>query len=136
MEAQTTAAGFVRALDTEEFDRVEGFLAPGCVYQFRGKTSRGAGKIVDSYRAAAAWASASFDRIRYESSLTREAPGRFRVRFVDLTDHAGHAHRHECEQVFTINADGQIDRIEHVDLPGERERLDVFLERVGVRRDG
>ncbi len=134
MGPQSTASAFVKALDTEDFGAAQGLLAPGCAYAFRGKITRGAGEIVDSYRAAAAWASASFDRIRYESALTQESPARFRVRFVDLTDHAGQSHRHECEQVFTVDAQSLIDRIEHVDLPGERERLDAFLERVGVKR--
>ncbi len=134
MGPQTTASAFVRALDTEDFDGAQRLLAPDCEYRFRGKTTRGAGEIVDSYRAAAAWASASFDRIRYESALTQESPERFRVRFIDLTDHAGRSHRHECEQVFTLDARGRINRIEHIDLAGEREKLDAFLKRVGAER--
>jgi len=133
MDTQGTAEAFVRALDTEDFDATEAILAPSCVYQFRGAETLGGAKIVASYRAAAEWASESFDRIRYESSLQQETPTRFRVRFIDLTEHGGRSHRHECEQVFTVDADGRIDSIEHIDLPGERERLRAFLDGVGVK---
>lgn len=128
------AQAFVHALDVEDFTAAQSLLDPDCVYQFRGKQTRTANAIIDSYRAAADWARASFDSIRYESDLIQESPTRFRVRYADLTDHAGQSHRHECEQVFTFNSKGRIDTIEHVDLPGERERLDAFLESVGVSR--
>lgn len=123
---------FVRALDLEEFARAQACLAADCVYEFRGRRLVSPPAIIASYRRAARWASASFDRIRYESAITVEAPGRYRVRFVDLTDHAGRSHRHECEQVLRTDRDGLIIGIEHIDLPGERERLADFLARVGV----
>ncbi|MEZ6243175.1 MAG: nuclear transport factor 2 family protein [Phycisphaerales bacterium] len=61
---------------------------------------------------------------------------RFRVRFVDLTLHRGVRHRHECEQVVLVGPSGLIEQIEHVDLPGERERLGAFFARVGVKARG
>ncbi len=134
MQRSDIARAFVHALDHEDFAAAEPLLAPDCVYTIRSETIQSATEIIASYRAAAEWARTSFDRIRYESQLTQESPSRFRVRYIDLTDHRGLTHRHECEQVFTFNNANQIDTIEHIDLPGERERLDTFLDRVGVTR--
>ncbi len=139
---------FVSTLDREDFAGTRGVIDPACVYVFRGTEMRGAEAIVGSYAAAAEWARESFDQIRYESAIADEGEDgdgrrRFRVRFVDLTRHKGVDHRHECEQVVFVGSppaggerSGLIERIEHVDLPGERERLLAFLERVGVRPRG
>lgn len=137
-ETQAAARAFAQALDHDDFDSAERMLAINCVYSLRGNEINGRAAIIKSYRAASAWASANFDQIRYESSITPEssspsAPA-FRVRFLDLTTHQGISHRHQCEQVLTLNAKGEIVRIQHIDLPGERERLDAYLARIGVQR--
>ncbi len=150
MDARGVVERFVTALDHEDFADVARVISPGCVYVFRGAEMRGGGEVAGSYAAAAAWARGSFDSIRYESCVTDEGEDgegrrRFRIRFVDLTKHKGVDHRHECEQVVCVGVGGSegddggaglIERIEHVDLPGERERLAAFLMRVGVASRG
>lgn len=136
MEATETAERFVTALDREDFETAAACVAMDCVYRFRGTELVGPTEIIVSYRKSAAWARASFDGMRYESRLAGEEPGRWRVRYTDLTEHRGLTHRHECEQVLWSDAAGLIGRIEHVDLPGEREKLMAFLASVGVEPMG
>jgi limonene-1,2-epoxide hydrolase len=128
------AQQFARALDREDYATAARMLEPACTYEIRGATIHGAAKIIGSYRQAGDWASAAFDEIRYESAVRESADGSFRIRFVDLTRHGDLHHRHECEQVVEVSATGLVTRIRHVDLPGERERLDAFLAACGIER--
>jgi hypothetical protein len=115
------------------------------VYAFRGRTIRGRDAIIASYAAAHAEASATYDAVAYESAVRADSGGddperSAIVRFVDLLTKAGRTHRHECEQRITVDphADppAQVVRIEHVDLPGEREALNAFHEAVGLPSRG
>lgn len=130
-----TARRFAQALDREDYAAAMACLAPDCEYAIRGVVHRGPETIVASYRAAGEWGAGKLDGVRYESSVRAEPAGGATVTFVDHLEHRGARHTHRCEQRLGFDAAGRIRRIEHVDLPGEREALEGFFARVGIARD-
>lgn len=133
----------MKALDEADFERAESLLSPDCRYDFRGSLTVGSAPIVASYRGADEWAKSTFDHVGYESQLLEcsgdtipcdGAPYQARVQFVDHLIQAGDPHTHRCEQLLTISSGGSIVSIHHVDLPGERERVEAYNERHGIRR--
>ena len=128
------AERFAAALDREDYAAAAACLAPDCEYEFRGRVLRGPEAVLASYREAGEWGAGKLDEVRYESSV-RAGPGDgATVTFVDHLEHRGARHTHRCEQQLDFAADGRIRRIEHVDLPGEREALEGFFSRVGIAR--
>lgn len=120
------ATQFARALDEEDYPAARALLAPDCDYEIRGDTHRGPDAIVASYKGNGDEAARKFDTIEYDSAVRLEAPTRAVIQFTDRIRHAGQSFTHICEQHVTVNADRLITRIEHRDLPGERERLEAF----------
>ncbi len=125
---------FARALDEEDYDAASALLDAACVYDIRGERHCGPDAIIASYRSAGEWVRETFDAVAYESAVRLESDPEFVIEFADLLTHAGVHHRHECEQRVRVDGDRKIVRIEHIDLPGETERLSAYLTRVGVER--
>lgn len=122
-------------LDGADHDASGRLLAPDCVYFFRGSEMRGRDAIMASYDTSHLDATKTFDEVGYDSAA-RAVPdddASAIIRYGDILTHRGVTHRHECEQRLTIDrASGLITRIEHIDLPGERDKLNVFLVSVGL----
>lgn len=138
--ASDAARALAAALDAGDFEAARSLLARNCAYAFRGRVIRGSDAICASYEAAHVDALATFDEVGYESGVRAEGADAAVIRYVDVLTKGGVEHRHECEQRIVVDAraesGGTIVRIEHVDLPGEREALDVFLARVGLPTRG
>lgn len=138
--AVEAARALAAALDGADFEAARLLLARNCAYAFRGRVIRGSDAICASYEAAHVDALATFDSVAYESSVRGESAEAAVIRFVDVLTKGDAEHRHECEQRIVVDAraesGGTIVAIEHVDLPGQREALDVFLARVGLATRG
>jgi ketosteroid isomerase-like protein len=122
---------FAIALDGEDYEAGLGLLDAGCVYTIRGETIVGPGAIIDSYRGNGDTAAQVFDGISYGSEVAGGADGWIVIRFFDRIVHAGQRLDHACEQWVRVGG-GRVVRIEHHDLPGERERLEAFKAAHGV----
>ena len=122
---------FAKALDHEDYAVAESLLDPGCVYRCRGEIFRGPTAIIASYRGNGD-AAKSFDSIEYESSVSEEAHGRFRIEFRDHISHAGKSFLFCCEQIVELNDHFRIAGIEHVDLPDQVAALEQFREAAGI----
>lgn len=140
-DAMTLVYRVAAALDRDDFVMASGFVHPECVYESPGGRMVGRDAIIDSYRKNAEWARAAFDRIEYESSVEPMADGRFRVTYTDRTWHTPRttapeplAHVYQCQQILTVNEDGLITHIEHVEIPGQRQALEAYLTKCGVKR--
>ncbi|QDU40759.1 SnoaL-like domain protein [Maioricimonas rarisocia] len=131
--AAHVAERFAQALDHEEYHAASKLLADDCVYTCRGSTYRGPEAIIDSYRGHGDAASRDFDGIEYESRVEERADGMAVIEFVDQLTHRGKSHTFTSQQVIEVGDDGLIRRIEHVDLPGQREALETFLRECGVQ---
>lgn len=120
------AQQLARALDAEDYDAALALLAPDCVYDLRGTRIRGARAIVESYRKNADAARCRFDRITYESTVTETGEMTATIEYVDIVTLASRIHRHRCIQNITMNEDGLVSCIRHVDIKGESEALRRF----------
>jgi hypothetical protein len=58
------------------------------------------------------------------------------IEYTDVIEHGGARHRYRCQQRVALGEGGLIVRIEHCELPGEKEALGAYWRAIGVRRDG
>ena len=132
---EEVARQFACALDRDDFDLVARLLSNDCVYAARSGAIVGVASILASYREASAWAKDHLDSVRYESSVHPEPIGGLvSVSFFDHVCRIGTSHTYQCAQRLSVNQSGEIVRIEHVELPGQREALFSFLSSVGLSR--
>ena len=129
---RTIAERFARALDDGDWDAAASLLHPECRYACRGTLQTGP-SLLDAYRTTDEWAKATFESVRYESRVEVE-DGRARIHFRDLMDHGEHHLDFRCQQLVSVDDDGRIIEIEHIDLPGETEKADRFNRACGVVR--
>lgn len=126
------ATQFAAALDAEDYGALQGLLSVDCEYVASSGVLVGPEAIIASYRKASAWAKANIDSVTYASSV-RVADGDLAiVTFVDLLEGSGLRHSYSCEQSVAIGADGEIRRIVHLEIPGQRDAVDSFLRQIGV----
>jgi hypothetical protein len=131
-----SARRFAQALDREDYVVAASCLAPDCVYAIHGRVLCGSEAIVASYREAGEWGAGQLDHVRFESSVRAGETGGAIVTFVDHLERRSQRHTHRCEQRLELDAEGLVRRIEHVDLPGEREALEGFFTRAGIASKG
>ena len=123
---------FAMALDSDDFDSAEALLAPDCVYEFRGTRLCGAATVMKPYRDNGARARTLFDEVRYESRVLSADERGAVLEFVDHLRKGSATCVHRCHQLLSVGSDGGILRVEHVDLPGERESLLAFCTLHGI----
>jgi len=128
------AKRFAEALDRDDFATAGTMLAPGCIYQTTDGPLVGAAAICDSYREASNWGKQHLDLLSYESEVQVAQGTAVTIVFIDHIEHRGQAHTYRCAQALHFGAYGFIERIEHVELPGQREALVSYLASVGVSR--
>lgn len=124
-----------QALDREDFASARAVLALDCIYQTRTHILTGREAILQSYRDASQWGKEHLGQVSFSSSVRSEPDGRWIIRYVDRIEHAGARHTYQCEQVLTFATSGEVIRIVHVELPGQREALMQFFAEVGVVDD-
>lgn len=122
---------FARALDAERYELAESLLSPACQYVCRGVRYVGPGSIIASYRQSGDRAESEFDGVGYESRCELVGEGLVLIRFVDRLTKHGRSFTFECQQLVQVDRRGQIVRIEHQDIPGQREALEEFKRNVG-----
>jgi len=128
------ARRFAGALDRDELAAACALLGAGCVYVARQATWVGPQAIGASCREASAWGRARLDTLAYESQVEAAPAHQVSILFIDHLAHRGKQHRYACRQLLRIGGDGLIERIEHVELPGQHEALVAFLASVGLSR--
>jgi len=124
---------FARALDDEDYETAQQMIGHDCEYVSPKGTLVGPQAIAASYRHAGEWARANLDRVKYESHVRIDGVLAV-ITFIDHLTHAGQSQTYSCEQVLSLDSGGTIRRIEHRELPGQREAADRFLEQVGISR--
>jgi len=128
------AEQFASALDTDGFSEAARLLDEDCLYRTRGKEIRGREHVIDSFMEASKWAHSSLDKIVYEHTLDVQSEGAATIRFVDIFEHRGRQIVHACLMHVELGPNALIRRLTLEELPGERERVDAFLQAVGVKR--
>lgn len=123
----SVAVRFTKALDADAFGPARSTLSPECQYSFNHKLLAGPDTIIQSYRDASEKAKRLFDQIDYRSELTEIGADRVVVKFWDRLEVRGQTYLYSSKQQLTFGPSGSIIRIDHEEIPGERERLDAFL---------
>jgi len=123
------------ALDADDFDRVEACLHPDVDYRIGGATHHGSAAVVASYRTGSELAQRLFDQVDYGHTIVESAPGpTVRVDFSDLLRVSGALFEHHSVQDITVHSNGTIIAIVDQPVAGQRELLDAFMDRHGLRR--
>ena len=121
------------ALDREDWPAARALLAEHCEYDCGAERMHGPEAILASYRESAEWGRKNLEHVRYESAVRKDARG-FVITYTDLIEHRGAGHRYRCEQHVGLDDDGLVARIEHRELPGEKEALNAYWQAIGVKR--
>jgi len=135
LRARAQARRFASLLDADDFDGARALISAGCVYDSGRGVHNGPEAIVHSYRAASRLARSRFDDVCYESETVDADDGSAIIEFRDVLSVGDQRHVYSCRQRLSFGSDERITRIEQVDLPGERRRVEAFCARVGVKLD-
>ena len=125
---------FVKALDRNNFEEARRCLSPRCLYSIHQTELTGSEAILKFYAENAKWAEETLERVVYESEIAQKSTNTFEVLFIDRIFHHGLEHTFRTKQILTVNEEGEIERILNEDIPGERESLTEFLEKLGIKR--
>lgn len=130
---QEVARQFARAIDVEDYKAAGKLLAGAAVYAFRGKRMVGRDKILDSFSKSEEWTKRTFDEVCHDSSIRPVSETVVRVRYIDDVSSGGSRLHHQSEQLLEVDPErGVITHITHVDLPGETQKLDLFMKQCGL----
>lgn len=132
VDVAAIATAFARALDADDFETAATFLAPDCLYVTGAETLDGPRAILESYERNSAWARQNLDAVEYESTLVSTNGASASIAFLDRVAKGTETLDHRCRQTYDVDARGLIVRIEHHDLPGEREKLRAFFDKCGI----
>jgi len=132
----TIARQFAEALDRDDFDAARDLLHENVVYDAPNGRLDSRDAVIDSYARNARWARRAFDELTFRSDVQMLATDRAEILYTDETMHRGVHHIYQCRQIITFDDTGRISHIEHREIPGEKEKLEAFLDRVGVKREG
>lgn len=123
------------ALDRDDYTAAASTMADRVEYSIGDRELTGPKAVVDSYRTASGVAHSLFDRVEYGHQVsTTDDPNTFRVSYSDTLILSGETLTHMAEQHVTVAPGEGVVRIINVDVPGERDKVDAFLERHGLSR--
>lgn len=124
------------ALDQDDYQTVASVLAEEVRYSIGEEVLVGREAVVESYRTASEMAHRLFDQVEYGHTVfTTDDPNTFRISYTDTLTIGEESLTHMAEQHLTVATEEGVTRIVNVDLPGEREAVDAFLERHGLSRE-
>jgi hypothetical protein len=124
------------ALDGDDYVSAASVLSDQVEYHVGDRLLRGPKEVLASYRQASEMAHRMFERVEYgHRVIPTTDPTTFRVSYTDSLTVGGETLVHHAEQHVTVASGKAIVRLVNVELPGEREKVDAFLERHGLSRE-
>jgi hypothetical protein len=130
---EETARLFGQYLDEDRFDAVLELLIDDCEYDIGNQLLTDKESIVNLYKTNMEEGHQKFDHLEWGKSRVKKINDHlYEVYFSDFLTHKGETHNYNCKQLLSINARSLIFKIEHVELEGEREKLNAFYKRVGL----
>jgi hypothetical protein len=125
------------ALDRDDYEAAMKVMADRVRYSIGEQVLEGPEAVVQSYRTASETAHRLFDRVEYgHDVVSTDDPHTFRVSYSDKLTVSGESLTHMAEQQVTVDPEQGVIGIVNVDVPGEREKVDAFLHRHDLSRDG
>ena len=127
------ARQFARAIDVEDYKAAGKLLAGAAIYAYRGMRLVGRDKILDSFAQSEEWTRRTFEEVHHDSTIQPVSETMVRVRYIDDVVQADSRLRYQSEQLLEVDPErGLITHITHVDLPGETQKLDLFMKQCGL----
>ena len=131
---ENTAKKFGEYLDQDDFENFRTVLAENCNYEIGGQTLTTKDSIAGLYEKNMKEGKVKFDELVWgKSEIKKVSEDQYDVYFSDFLKHKGISHNYKCKQRITINSDNLVERIDHMELPGERESLDAYYSQVGLK---
>lgn len=130
---QDIATKFGSCLDNDQYDAFRSILAPNCHYEIGGKVLKDKDSIAGLYEKNMKEGKLKFDDLQWgKSRIEKVSESEYDVYFSDFLKHKGIEHNYNCKQRVTVNDENLVCEIVHFELPGEKESLMEFYERVGL----
>lgn len=130
---KTIAANFGTSLDNDDFATVKTLLTTDCEYFIGNTTLIGQEAIAGSYEANMIEGRNKMDKLEWgKSEIETISETEYFVHFTDYLTHKGETHIHRCKQKVSVNNDGKIFKIVHINNAEEQQKLKAFYERVGI----
>ena len=127
------AKKFGTFLDQDDFENFKTILSENCIYEIGEQVLRGRDSIAGLYEKNMKEGKVKFDVLIWGQSKVRVVgDNEFDVFFSDFLKHKGVEHHYKCKQRLKINGQGFVEKIVHMELPGEKEALVKFYEQVGL----
>jgi peptidase S41-like protein len=128
-----TAKKFGQSLDNDNFMETKKLLSRECKYIIGEDVLNGPEDICRSYEQNMIEGRKKLDKLEWgQSSIEPINDFEFYVHFTDYLTHKGQNYTHKCKQKLTINKDGMIVLIEHINDSEEQSRLNDFYRNVGI----
>ncbi len=125
---------FGQSLDADDFETTASLLSPDCLYKIGDEALTGPKEICNSYEQNMIEGRKKLDKLEWgKSHVEPLSAAEFYVHFTDYLTHQGKSHIHRCKQKLTINAEGLISKIEHIDDAIEQQKLTEFYQQVGLK---
>lgn len=121
------AKTFAQLMDNNLFEEAQGLMHPSCVYYYRDKIIQGAQAIIEVYKSNYETGAKKLDEILFSSKVEEMTNKSFKLKYLDRIRKRKSWHEYHCEQHIKIE-EGLVTQIIHVDLPGEVEKLNQWLE--------
>jgi len=128
------ALKFGTTLDADNFTSFKNIIAPECNYHIGDELYVGPDEIAGLYEKNLIEGKAKFDKLVWgKCRIEKVEPDIFEVYFSDFLTHQGITHNYQCKQRITINDSLLVIKIQHIELPNQREALNAFYEKVGLK---
>lgn len=130
---ENIAKKFGEYLDQDDFENFKKILSKNCIYHIAEQVLEGRKSVSSLYEKNMKEGKAKFDKLVWGKSETVKInEHQFEVYFSDFLMHKGIEHHYKCKQRISINQNKLVEKILHIELPGEKESLTMFYEKVGL----
>lgn len=133
-DIMNVAHRFAYILDRRQYAALEELLALECVYGVWGKEVKGASHIANEYRINTEWAFEIFNNIEFASEIMQESTSSAIITFTDRLHFRQQAHQYQCRQIINIDEHNKINRIQHIEMEGQRAALEAFFTQNKIKR--
>lgn len=128
------AEKFGQFLDQDDYAEFKRLLEPNCVYEIGDKIYNNSIAIAGLYEKNMKEGKLKFDELVWEESEIKPvSESEYDVYFSDYLKHKGVEHHYKCKQRVTVNDSHLVEKIIHIELPGERKKLLKFYKQVGLQ---
>jgi hypothetical protein len=127
------AQDFASCMDNDDFSKAKTFLANNCKYYIQDNFFNTPEAIIATYKEHSDYAKSTFDSVIYKSQIQQISPLEFEAIYIDIISKNGKSHNYQCKQIINFDQSFRIIRIQHVEIPGEHERILNFYSEIGLK---